>query len=176
MNPFDIAICLGLAAFMGLGFYAGLLRTLASILGYVVASPIAIAATSSISPALAGDATPVWARNFVLFFVVLLAVGGVIAHFMRHGVKELFGEQVDMAQALVRVTGLALAGQLPRVERRADCARRAARLHRRHHPADVADVGRADAAGEWRVERHDLVAQHLARLDLQPVAAMGGGD
>jgi membrane protein required for colicin V production len=101
MNPFDITICLGLAAFMGLGFHSGFLRTLATILGYVAAAPVAMAATSYVSPALAGDAAPPWARNFALFFMVLLVAGVLVGRMLRHGLAELIGDDVGIADRIV---------------------------------------------------------------------------
>jgi len=101
MSAFDIAVGLGLVAFMALGFHTGLLRSLASILGYVAATPLAVAATSYVSPALAGDAAPPWARNFALFFVVLLAVGAAVGRLLRHGLTELLGEDIDIVDRIV---------------------------------------------------------------------------
>lgn len=101
MNQFDFAVGLGLLAFMGLGFYAGLLRSLAAILGYIAAAPVAVAATSHVSPALAGDAAPPWARNVVLFFVVLLVVGAVVGRLLRHGLAELLGDDVGIVDRIV---------------------------------------------------------------------------
>jgi membrane protein required for colicin V production len=101
MNQFDLAIALGLAAFMGLGFYSGFLRSLASILGYVAAAPIAVEATSYVSPALAGNTAPPWARNFALFFVVLLVAGLVVGRLLRHGLDELIGDDVGIADRVV---------------------------------------------------------------------------
>lgn len=97
MNPFDLAVVAALVAFMAFGFYAGLLRSLASIFGYVAAAP----ATSYVSPALAGDAAPPWARNFALFFVVLFLVGAAISHLLRHGVDSLLGDDVDIVDRIV---------------------------------------------------------------------------
>ena len=101
MNPFDLTIGFGLAAFMGLGFYSGFLRSLATIIGYVAAAPIAVAATSYVSPALAGDAAPPWARNFVLFFMVLLVVGAVVARLLRHGLADVIGGDVNIVDRIV---------------------------------------------------------------------------
>jgi membrane protein required for colicin V production len=101
MNPFDLTIGLGLAAFMSLGFYSGFLRSLATIIGYVAAAPIAVAATSYVSPALAGDTAPPWARNLVLFFVVLLVIGAAVARLLRHGLAELIGDDVDIVDRIV---------------------------------------------------------------------------
>ena len=101
MNPFDVAIGLGLAAFMGIGFYSGFLRSLATIFGYVAAAPIAVAATSYVSPALAGDTAPPWARNFALFFVVLLIAGLVVGRLLRHGLAELIGDDVGIADRVI---------------------------------------------------------------------------
>jgi membrane protein required for colicin V production len=101
MNQFDFAIALGIAAFMGLGFYSAFLRSLASILGYVAAAPLAMAATSYVSPALAGDAAPPWVRNFTLFFVVLLVAGAVVGRLLRHGLAEVIGDNVGIADRIV---------------------------------------------------------------------------
>jgi membrane protein required for colicin V production len=101
MNPFDLAVVAALVAFMAFGFYAGLLRSLASIFGYVAAAPIAVAATSYVSPALAGDAAPPWARNFALFFLVLFVVGAAVSHLLRHGVDSLLGDDVDIVDRIV---------------------------------------------------------------------------
>jgi membrane protein required for colicin V production len=108
MNKFDFTVGLGLLAFMGLGFYAGLLRSLAVILGYVAAAPVAVAVTSCVSPALAGDAAPPWARNIALFFVVLLAGGALVGRLLRHGVAEVLGDRIDIVD---RIAG-ALLGAL----------------------------------------------------------------
>jgi len=101
MNPFDLAIGFGLAAFMGLGFHSGFLRSLATIIGYGASAPTAVAATSYVSPALAGEAAPPWARNFVLFFMVLLVVGAVVARLLRHGLAEVIGDDVDIVDRIV---------------------------------------------------------------------------
>jgi membrane protein required for colicin V production len=101
MNQFDFAVGLALVAFMAFGFYAGLLRSLASILGYIAATPIALAATSYVSPALADDSAPPWARNAVLFFVVLVLLGGLVGRQMQHGVSAVFGEKVDLVDRIV---------------------------------------------------------------------------
>jgi membrane protein required for colicin V production len=101
MNTFDFAVGLALLAFMALGFSAGLLRSLASILGYIAATPLAVAATSFVSPALAADAAPFWARNGVMFMLVLSLIGAVVARLLRHGVAEVFGEEIDVVDRIV---------------------------------------------------------------------------
>ena len=101
MKPFDLTVVAALVAFMAFGFYAGLLRSLASIFGYVAAAPIAVAATSYVSPALAGDAAPPWARNFALFFLVLFIAGAAVGRLLRHGLATLVGDEVDIVDRIV---------------------------------------------------------------------------
>jgi membrane protein required for colicin V production len=101
MNPFDITVAVALVAFMGFGFRAGLLRSLASIFGYVAAAPVAVAATSWVSPALASDAAPPWTRNFMLFFVVLFVVGAAVGHLLRQGLATVAGDDVDIVDRIV---------------------------------------------------------------------------
>ena len=51
MNSFDAAVVVVTLALALLGFRAGLLRSLADILGFVIAAPVAIAVTPHLAPA-----------------------------------------------------------------------------------------------------------------------------
>ena len=64
----------------------------------------------------------------------------LVAHHIQRGAGHRLGH---VRQALVRAPALALRGELPGMAGRADGVSGAARLHRRHRPAHVADVGRA---------------------------------
>ena len=54
MNSFDVAVYAGLAVAMTAGFNAGLLRSAVTILAYLIAMPIAVWATSLVTPDVGG--------------------------------------------------------------------------------------------------------------------------
>src|SRR5882757_83499 len=68
MNSFDIAVYLVLAVAVIAGFRAGLVRSGVTILGYLLAMPIAVWATSLIVPQIAGNP----AVSMVLIFYQLI--------------------------------------------------------------------------------------------------------
>ncbi len=107
MNYFDAAIgALAIAAFV-IGFRTGLLRSLAAILGYVGATPVAVWATSFISPAIAGpsSASPFSMENSLLFFGVFLVAGVIFGTLLRSAVEQAVGPDRSL---LDRLTGAAL--------------------------------------------------------------------
>jgi membrane protein required for colicin V production len=99
-NPFDIAIyvCLFLAVVMG--FNAGLLRSLATIFGYLAAAPIAVAATPYLIPILIAQFKLPLAQTLVAFAGVFLAIGFVISALLRHAISEIVGGQVSIPDRL----------------------------------------------------------------------------
>src|ERR1700710_141442 len=84
MNIFDaIVVALTLIAVV-MGYSAGLLRSLATILGYAVAAPFAVLLTPKLAPLLPN-------QNGFLFFVVFLVTGVVMGALMRSTVRGLAG-------------------------------------------------------------------------------------
>ena len=83
------------------GFRSGLLRSLATIIAYLVAAPAAIPITAKLSPLIpqAGNS---------LYFWVVLALGLLLGMLMRSAVSAAFGEEASMTD---RVAG-ALLGAL----------------------------------------------------------------
>lgn len=95
MNPFDAAILLCLAVAMFAGWRAGLIRSLATIFGYLCAAPVAIAFAPKVA-ALAGmrfdmAQMPSWA---VLFGTFLFS-GIVLSFFLRSAVNATVGDTVS---------------------------------------------------------------------------------
>ena len=89
MNIFDaIVIALMLIAVV-MGYSAGLLRSLATILGYAVAAPFAVLLTPKLAPLLPN-------QSDFLFFVVFLVTGVVMGALMRSTVHGLVGEDVGV--------------------------------------------------------------------------------
>ncbi|CAN5349860.1 CvpA family protein [soil metagenome] len=105
MNPFDVAVYVVTIVAMITGFNVGLIRSAATILGYVSAAPIAVAGTSFISPLLAGQTAPSATQNSVVFFCLFLAVGVLLGSLLRLAIDETIGPVRSFAD---RFAGLAL--------------------------------------------------------------------
>jgi membrane protein required for colicin V production len=100
VNPFDAAIyaCLALAVVMGLN--AGLLRSLATIFGYLVAAPLAVAAAPYLSPILISQFRLPPAQAWLAFVGIFLVIGFVLSALLRHAVSEIVGPDVSFADRL----------------------------------------------------------------------------
>ena len=97
MNAFDAAVISVVIVLALLGFRAGLLRSLADILGFVIAAPIAVALTpyfSSAAPA-AGAGSP-WGQSSLVFFGLLLVGGVVFAQLLRHAIADFAGSDIHL--------------------------------------------------------------------------------
>jgi membrane protein required for colicin V production len=97
---FDTAVYLLLAFAVVTGFTAGFLRSLATIIGYVVAMPIAVAATPWIAGAVVDRFAGPWSQNATLFCAVFLAVGIVLGGLLRFSVSEIVGPSVSIPDRL----------------------------------------------------------------------------
>jgi membrane protein required for colicin V production len=97
MNAFDAAVISVVIVLALLGFRAGLLRSLADILGFVIAAPLAVALTPYFSSAapVAGAGSP-WGQNSLVFFGLLLVGGIVFAQLLRHAIADFAGTDVHL--------------------------------------------------------------------------------
>ena len=100
MNSFDVAIYVGLIVAVVTGFNAGLLRSAVTILAYLFAMPIALWATSMVSPAVAGKLTSPWAQNSLLFFGIFLVAGIVLGKIMRMALDDAIGTETGIGDRL----------------------------------------------------------------------------
>jgi membrane protein required for colicin V production len=94
------------------GFHAGFVRSALTIFAYLVAMPLAVAATPYVAPLLGSKVlgptadttlTPlaaIGARNSLLFFGVFLAIGVVLGALMRAAVNEAVGTRIGIADRL----------------------------------------------------------------------------
>jgi membrane protein required for colicin V production len=95
MNPFDVVLLAVAVVAVVSGFSAGLLRGLATILAYVIAAPVALAASPLVSAWLAGqnllppDNAPLFLSLVPL--VLLLVIGIVLGALMRGAVGGVTG-------------------------------------------------------------------------------------
>jgi len=96
MNPFDAAVlAVGVVAVV-MGFAAGLLRSLATILGYVCAAPLSVAVAPAAMRLLDLAAAQLWWVVAGLF----IAGGALFAVLLRAAVSELAGEHIGIVDRL----------------------------------------------------------------------------
>src|SRR5260370_18059491 len=79
MNSFDAAVYLGLVVAVATGFNAGLLRSAITILAYLIAMPIAVWATSLVSPGFDGKLGAPAMQDSLLLFGSCLITSMVLA-------------------------------------------------------------------------------------------------
>ena len=104
MNNFDAAVYLGLVVAVVTGFNAGLLRSAATILAYLIAMPIAVSAMSLISPRIGDHADSPLPQNSLLLFIFLI-VGIVLGKLMRMALDDTIGPRAGIGD---RLAGAAL--------------------------------------------------------------------
>jgi membrane protein required for colicin V production len=100
MNPFDAAVYLCLLAAIVLGFNAGLLRSLATIVGYLAAAPVAVGVAPYVAPLLAAQLHLSPAAYWAALTGVFLAAGIVLGALLRLGVCEVVGERISVPDRL----------------------------------------------------------------------------
>jgi membrane protein required for colicin V production len=105
MNPFDAFVTAVAIVAIVMGFRSGLLRSLATILAYLIAAPVAIALTPWVMSVVLGHVTLPSGETWVPLFVVFLAVGFVIGALFRTFVNEIVGPDAGLFD---RVAGAAL--------------------------------------------------------------------
>ncbi|MDB5616653.1 CvpA family protein [Tardiphaga sp.] len=104
MNVFDLIVYAGLVTAAVIGFRAGLLRSVVTIVAYLLAVPIAAWITTLIAPQLAGNAG-VTTANPQLFAAAFLVAGIVLGMVLRMAVDETLGHHIGIAD---RIAGAAL--------------------------------------------------------------------
>lgn len=100
MNTFDVIVYAGLAVAMVFGFRAGLLRSAVTILGYLIAMPIAIWITGLIVPQMAGNANVSTVQNSLVFFAAFLISGIVLGSLLRMAINDLIGSHIGIGDRL----------------------------------------------------------------------------
>jgi membrane protein required for colicin V production len=100
MNSFDVVVIAGLVIAMVIGFRAGLLRSAVTILGYLVAMPIAAWVTGLIVPQMASNATVSDTQNSLVFFGAFLLSGIVLGSVLRMAVNDIIGHEIGLGDRL----------------------------------------------------------------------------
>jgi membrane protein required for colicin V production len=105
MNPFDAVVTAVAILAIVMGFNSGLLRSLATILGYLIAAPLAIVVAPRVTALALGQATVTQNQTWLAFFCVFLAIGLAVSALLRIAVGEFIGPEVGLFD---RVAGAAL--------------------------------------------------------------------
>jgi membrane protein required for colicin V production len=96
INLFDAAIYLALFAAVVMGFMSGLLRSLATIFGYLVAAPVAVMLTPLVSQSFTAllhlPPTQLW----IEFVAIFVAAGLALSAMCRAAINGLVGERVSI--------------------------------------------------------------------------------
>jgi membrane protein required for colicin V production len=100
MNSFDAVISLALIVAVVTGFNAGLLRSVITILAYLIAMPIAVWATSLVSPEVIGKFGEPLTQNSLLFFGIFLVTGIGLGKSMRMALDDAIGSQAGIGDRL----------------------------------------------------------------------------
>jgi membrane protein required for colicin V production len=95
VNPFDTAVYLCLAVAIIAGFRSGLLRSMATIFGYVAAMPVAVTAAPSLSLFLIDKLKMPQAQSWAVFVGLFLIGGLLLSALLRHTVSEIAGPDVS---------------------------------------------------------------------------------
>jgi membrane protein required for colicin V production len=104
MNAFDAVVSAVAILAIVLGFNSGLLRSLATILGYLIAAPLAVAITPYVTAfALGQSVSP--DKAWLVPVVVFVAAGVVVSALLRVVVGEFVGPEVG---AFDRLAGAVL--------------------------------------------------------------------
>jgi membrane protein required for colicin V production len=105
MNSFDGAVYLGLILAVVTGFNAGFLRSLITILAYLVAMPIAVLAMSFVSSGVDSKFGPSLMQNSLLSFGIFFVTGMVLGKMMRMALDDTIGSEAGIGD---RLAGAAL--------------------------------------------------------------------
>jgi membrane protein required for colicin V production len=96
MNAFDAVVSAVAILAIVMGFRAGLLGSLATILGYLLAAPLAIALTPSVAPLILGPSTPAADRTWLVLGGLFVAAGIGVSALLRTAVSELIGPEIGL--------------------------------------------------------------------------------
>ncbi len=98
MNAFDATVCAFLLVAIVMGFQSGLLRSVATIIGYICAMPIAVMLTPKLAALTerSHSSVPQWLVLTVLFF----GLGALLSAMLRMTVRELTGPDVSVPDRL----------------------------------------------------------------------------
>jgi membrane protein required for colicin V production len=104
MNSFDAVVILCVVVAVVMGFRSGLLRSVATIVGYLCAMPIALVTAPALGSFLTERSHIPPAPGWAVFCGIFLVSGIVLAALMRTAVNELVGETVSIPDRVAGAT------------------------------------------------------------------------
>jgi membrane protein required for colicin V production len=105
VNQFDAAVYICLFVAVVMGFMSGLLRSLATIFGYVAAMGLAVAMAPRLAPIITTQFNLPPAQTWLVFGGIFLGAGMLISALLRLTVSEMVGRNVSIPD---RVAGALL--------------------------------------------------------------------
>jgi membrane protein required for colicin V production len=100
MNSFDAVIYAGLLIAVVTGFNSGLLRSAATIVGYLIAMPIAAWITALVTPQMPHDTDMQMLQSPFLLFGTFLLAGIVLGKLLRMTLDEVIGSSIGLLDRL----------------------------------------------------------------------------
>ena len=100
LNTFDAVVIFIATVAVIMGFMTGLLRSLATILGYVAAVPVAILAAPALAGFLSQRQGLPQIQTSIVFFAAFLLVGIALGALLRAAVNGLVGPKVGLPDRL----------------------------------------------------------------------------
>ncbi|HET7910855.1 MAG TPA: CvpA family protein [Pseudolabrys sp.] len=104
-NWFDLAIYVCLFAAVVMGFMTGLLRSLATIFGYIAGMGIAVAVAPCITPLLTSTLKMPTLQTWLVIVAIFVAAGAVLSALLRLALNEMVGPNISVPD---RIAGAAL--------------------------------------------------------------------
>src|SRR6201996_8314973 len=101
MNPFDIAVSIALLVAMVAGFNAGLLRSAATMLAYLIGMPLAVWLMSLLSAHFDIATHASMAQPTLMFFAVFLITGMVLGKIARVAIDDAIGSETGLGDRLL---------------------------------------------------------------------------
>jgi membrane protein required for colicin V production len=105
INQFDAAVYICLFVAVVMGFMTGLLRSLATIFGYVAAMGLAVALAPQLAPLITAQFNLPPAQTWLVFGGIFLGAGMLISALLRSAVSEMVGPTISIPD---RVAGALL--------------------------------------------------------------------
>ncbi len=100
LNAFDAVVLFITTVAVVMGFMTGMLRSLATILGYVAAAPVAMMTTPVVAALLAQQSSVPKMQYGLLFFAVFVLLGILIGALLRTAVEGMIGPKVGIPDRL----------------------------------------------------------------------------
>lgn len=105
VNAFDFVVFAAALAAIVMGYHAGLLRSLATIAGYLAAAPVAFAIAPGMTTFVLGSASLSPDATSLVLCIIFLALGAAVSALLRIAVGEFIGPDIGLVD---RLAGAAL--------------------------------------------------------------------